>query len=515
VSSLTQSEVEELTKRAVRWSMVHEGTDPVPEITAVLPQTHGLERAALLSARAKAMQATDREQGELDCVESAEILLRNGQTTAAAEQMAIAAGLAELSGEWRRSIRHATATSVLLGNSQPDDHSYLRAASGLCAFYGQIGAIEPALSWGRVAVESWRTGDLPSLASVFNLGFLALQSARASDNARVRHERLVEAQDMASLLLQYDHVVARAVLGNGLAAEVRLEQGDVAAAEAHLATWATSREKAAPQVQPWFDSVYAAVRNARGATDEALRLLDEAIPGLEAFADEHALVQALELRCHIRETHGDLRGALEDAKRQADMVRRWQVDRTSKLSELVAEQAELRRDGSELLRRAEELARVAREDQLTGLFSRRWLEDRLREFETDDANGAVLLIDIDHFKSINDRFGHGAGDLVLKTLADVLRRSFREGDVVRYGGEEFLIPLTCERDTAIAAGERVRDAIGRISFASLPNLKLTVSIGISSGPLHRVGELIEQADRALYQAKRAGRDQIAAAPPLT
>jgi len=70
-------------------------------------------------------------------------------------------------------------------------------------------------------------------------------------------------------------------------------------------------------------------------------------------------------------------------------------------------------------------------------------------------------------------------------------------------------------DTAIAAGERVRDAIGRISFASLPNLKLTVSIGISSGPLHRVGELIEQADRALYQAKRAGRDQIAAAPPLT
>ncbi len=508
MSAVASSEYDELIERASRWAMVQKGPNPIPELTELISNAEGLDRAALLNARAKATQASDPGQAERDCLEAAELLLDLGRTTAAGEQTAMAAGFAELTGEWRRAIRHATTASVLLGSSHPDDVPSARAANALCAYYGQIGAIDPALSWGQFALDAFGHDEQPPISAVFNVGFLALQVARSADSAPVRDQRLAQAQEMADLLLQYDHIAARDVLGRTLAAEVRLEHDDVATAAAHLEQWHEFREQAAPQILPWVDSVCAAVRYATGDADEALRLLDDAIPGLERFADEHALVKALELRSQVRESQGDLPGALADASYRADTVRRWQIERTSRLSELVAEQAELRRDGSELLRRAEELARVAREDPLTGLFSRRWLENRLLEFETQQENGAVLLIDIDHFKAINDEYGHSAGDRALEALAGVLQRSFREGDVVRYGGEEFLIPLTCERATAIAAGERVRDAIAQIEVAGFPTLKLTVSIGIASGPLHRVHELIERADRALYQAKRAGRDQI-------
>ena len=507
MSAVASSEYDELIERASRWPMVQEGANPVPELTELIPRTEGLDRAALLNARAKATQASDPGQAERDCMDAAELLLDLGHTTDAGEQTAMAAGLAELSGEWRRAIRHATAASVLLGSADPDGPS-ARAAGALCAYYGQIGALDPALAWGQFALGLF-DDEQPPVGAVFNVGFLALQVARSAESAAVRDQRLAQAEEMADRLLGYDNIAACDVLGRTLAAEVRLEHDDVAMAAAHLERWHDFREQAAPQILPWIDSVCAAVRYASGDADEALRLLDDAIPGLERFADEHALVKALKLRAEIREAQGDVRGALADATHLAETVRRWQVERTSRLSELVAEQAELRRDGSALLERAEELARVAREDPLTGLFSRRWLEKRLLEFETQQDNGAVLLIDIDHFKAINDEYGHSAGDRALEALADVLQKSFREGDdVVRYGGEEFLIPLTCERATAIAAGERVRNAIAQIEVDGFPGLTLTVSMGIASGPLHRVHELIERADRALYKAKRAGRDQI-------
>lgn len=186
--------------------------------------------------------------------------------------------------------------------------------------------------------------------------------------------------------------------------------------------------------------------------------------------------------------------------------------------------------GKELRRRAEmqaELARLARTDVLTGLPNRRHFEAELeRAFDESARNtGALslLVIDADHFKRINDRYGHATGDQVLKGLAQALSGSvYRPGDVVaRIGGEEFAVILA---DTDAAGAQRIADRVhsevSRIEFAAsgVDVGAITVSVGLASlghGAAFRTtpAELYRLADGALYEAKAGGRNQTRAANP--
>jgi diguanylate cyclase (GGDEF)-like protein len=130
---------------------------------------------------------------------------------------------------------------------------------------------------------------------------------------------------------------------------------------------------------------------------------------------------------------------------------------------------------------------------------------------------SLLLLDIDKFKSINDRFGHDAGDLVLKAVAHICQTTKRQSDVAaRTGGEEFalLLPETDEA-TAVVAAERLRKAI-QIHTRALPgeNLKVTVSIGVAGAALGMpvFEAMLKRADEALYEAKRSGRNRVVRAP---
>jgi diguanylate cyclase (GGDEF)-like protein len=122
---------------------------------------------------------------------------------------------------------------------------------------------------------------------------------------------------------------------------------------------------------------------------------------------------------------------------------------------------------------------------------------------------AVIMVDVDHFKSINDTHGHTKGDEVLRRVAEVLRGATRADDVVaRYGGEEFSILLaSTSLDGGTAQGERIRVAIER---AVCEGLRLTVSVGVSATTLGAgsIDALLEQADEAMYAAKRAGRNRV-------
>jgi diguanylate cyclase (GGDEF)-like protein/PAS domain S-box-containing protein len=164
-----------------------------------------------------------------------------------------------------------------------------------------------------------------------------------------------------------------------------------------------------------------------------------------------------------------------------------------------------------------QLREQAIRDALTNLFNRRYLEETL---ERELARAArevyplcIVMMDIDHFKNVNDTYGHEAGDLVLKTLAETVTKQSRQGDFVcRYGGEEFVLVMpNISIDTA---KERVTSLHKTISSMNIAfgrfNLNITVSMGISCFPAHgkKKNELLRAADRALYTAKNSGRNRV-------
>jgi two-component system cell cycle response regulator len=149
-------------------------------------------------------------------------------------------------------------------------------------------------------------------------------------------------------------------------------------------------------------------------------------------------------------------------------------------------------------------------DQLTGLRNRRYVRRHLDSLlRTEEA--AVLILDIDKFKSINDSYGHNVGDAALKDVAERLREQLRAADVVaRYGGEEFLAVLTgAEAPEAMLVAERLREAVASAPvIAEGHRVPVTISIGVAVGlPGTPAEKLIGAADAALYRAKRDGRNR--------
>ncbi len=160
---------------------------------------------------------------------------------------------------------------------------------------------------------------------------------------------------------------------------------------------------------------------------------------------------------------------------------------------------------------------MALTDPLTGFYNQRYLMRHLRGLvSAGQPQGiAVMMVDVDHFKSVNDRWGHPIGDQALRAVADALRRRIRVFDsIARYGGEEFAVvmPGTSAEDAQLAA-ERLRSAIADMQFYPEPGLRhrLTVSVGVCCSTAEDITaeRLLQTADQALYQAKREGRNRTA------
>jgi diguanylate cyclase (GGDEF)-like protein len=184
-----------------------------------------------------------------------------------------------------------------------------------------------------------------------------------------------------------------------------------------------------------------------------------------------------------------------------------------------ATQSELRERNQQLEAMIHRVEALAITDPLTGLFNRRRFADVLRrEFAVTKRYHNVLsclMLDIDHFKSVNDRYGHDFGDSVLKEVAATLLHNIREVDLAcRYGGEEFaiLLPHT-PKDNAIIVADRITSCVRQLKLSSgADSVTVTLSIGIASTkdvPDSDSDALIRSADVALYEAKRLGRDRIA------
>lgn len=165
-----------------------------------------------------------------------------------------------------------------------------------------------------------------------------------------------------------------------------------------------------------------------------------------------------------------------------------------------------------LLQRVNQLTLI---DSLTGLYNRRYfdlyLEKALPLSKRRNHSILLIIIDIDHFKKVNDVYGHLCGDRALRHMSDAIKTNIRESDVfVRMGGEEFaiLLPETSLEEGNVIA-ERIRNSVSEMNFTyQNEHVPLTISLGLSIYNGEKMDEFIERSDKALYQAKRNGRNQL-------
>lgn len=210
-------------------------------------------------------------------------------------------------------------------------------------------------------------------------------------------------------------------------------------------------------------------------------------------------------------THGDTQGLLVAESIEKEAFN----DRDEQMLAVVARSAGLALENADLHKRTEELSII---DELTGSFNYRYFVQKFQEEKKRavryDLPLSIIMVDIDWFKKLNDSYGHEVGNIVLKSLAAVIRGCIRDVDIfARYGGEEFVVILPqTPQSEALHIGERIRSQVENhvIDGGTSGKLKITVSVGVSSFPENGRSEeeLVSVADQALYQAKGSGKNLV-------
>jgi diguanylate cyclase (GGDEF)-like protein len=347
-----------------------------------------------------------------------------------------------------------------------------------------------------------------------NLAILRVRAIQAlADRASAQACRLGE--EMLDFVRQ-GLAVNRATDDDPLASALLLNtQGDGLRALGRL-------EEALPTLNAALD-IYRTMANPRGeidaATDVAAAMLelDRVDDALALLSATRQRVAGLDLKDHERrveellaqafERRGDAAAALAHYKafhRLRDELRDLEAQRNL---QRIAVRAEI-----------DKAMRESREDALTGIANRRRFEEQMRDQTgAPPRDFAVAMLDIDHFKQINDRFSHATGDAVLRQVGNMLRAHCRGSDfVARVGGEEFVQFLRgVSADDAKVASERLRTTIESYRWTTIdPALAVTISIGVAvSDGAASLADLVKMADARLYAAKRGGRNRVVADGP--
>ncbi len=247
----------------------------------------------------------------------------------------------------------------------------------------------------------------------------------------------------------------------------------------------------------------AALSDAAAGRPGAAATAEDAVASLDPNLYPHEYDLALYLAAELEAGAGHGAG-LRCAQRQ--LAERW----TSRLAALGSMQSRIHAE--RLSADYDMLSRHAHLDDLTGVGNRRALERYLSSLSARNVESiALLMTDVDDFKTINDRYGHAAGDVALVEVARVLERSIRPADIaVRLGGDEFTVVLAdADLDVARRRAETLLATIDEHSWSEIdPGLHLTLSIGVTAGVAVRMQELASQADAALYEAKASGGNRI-------
>jgi diguanylate cyclase (GGDEF)-like protein len=353
--------------------------------------------------------------------------------------------------------------------------------------------------------------QLHNLADCLLLMVRQKRVANAGDGA----EELARAEDVvAEMLARATPEFLRRAGGYRLQAEVLCESGrpeeGLAMIEAHRDQVDGIVSTAQRAAVAWIE---ARCLRLAGQPEKAVERASSAVEMALDSSDDHELMVALEELSACQEAAGDLRGALETSR--LVKARIWTIHRreTRQLVQEVWGRADLIRDQATLQTQAAEARRRANEDALTGIGNRRVLESYLDREAYERRPLALVVIDVDHFKVINDTLGHPVGDSVLRRIGQLLRDEVRTGQVaVRYGGDEFVLGVIgVELEAAVGLAERLRHRIEGLDWSALATgLHVTASLGVASGVTDGWRETFSAADAALYAAKRAGRNTVVA-----
>jgi diguanylate cyclase (GGDEF)-like protein len=441
---------------------------------------------------------------------------------------ALEARCLEMAGEPEAALDLALVALNELETSGRDDQDSLVARQAVVMVLGTIhlrlADFPAAMNWCEQGVElAASVSDGSALGAAIDTvacihGEMATQAREAGDLAGAQHH-LRLAIDSSSRAVELakglGHVEYESSALSNLA-ESLTTAGESARALDLLNDWAERHPNALPR--HWahqLDSmgmIYLALdrpEDAAVAFETAQGKWDS--PAYRAGIVEH-LATALE-RCgrwqealqRYKEFHAlQVRVSAERAQRNARVaVARLDIGRERAKSRQLASSNQL------LRRRAEDLVRQANEDALTGLPNRRQVDALLADWPRPIS---VALLDVDHFKQVNDRFSHAVGDEVLKQLAVIMRKNCRPREVpARLGGEEFLLILESGDEADIGrVAERLRAAVEAFDWPAIAaGLRVTISIGVAWA--HEVAdaqELLAVADRRLYVAKREGRNRV-------
>ncbi|MGZ6267330.1 MAG: diguanylate cyclase [Candidatus Limnocylindrales bacterium] len=251
-----------------------------------------------------------------------------------------------------------------------------------------------------------------------------------------------------------------------------------------------------------------------GQAEKAVIEAERAVAIVSVGGDDHELMLQLDELADCQEAAGDAGAALATAREAK--ARMWTIHQrqTRQLVQEVWGRADFVRDQATLQFQATEASRRADEDALTGIGNRRILE-RFVVGEAPEQNQlALIVVDVDHFKQINDSFGHRVGDNVLRRMGQLLKEEMRSHQVaVRYGGDEFLLGLLgTDLAAAAAFAERLRGRIEELDWSAIASgLRVTASLGASAGDRRLWRAVYSAADTALYAAKDAGRNAVSTA----
>jgi diguanylate cyclase (GGDEF)-like protein len=375
----------------------------------------------------------------------------------------------------------------------------LPLAAGLAVLPGHRGAIPPALAGVALGLAGGALLLLGARRKVRDLASAALARERTLLAQREELQGRVEflsALREISLILNED-VDFRNILDRVLAIACETLGG-------RAEVWMPSEGKL----------VRRAARTGEGKTQFEFEGTED--PRVrQCYRDGRILVEAEEGRFHAlaplqadREIIGVVRisTTLEDSPQARQERAKVLVRHLEEISKFLA-----------LAVKTPDLYTRAVEDGLTGLWTKRHFLSQIElEIESSSRYGdplSLIMVDVDHFKKVNDAHGHPTGDRVLRGVAEILKKRVRGGSAFRYGGEEMAVLLPkADLPRAVAVAERLRKAI---EAHKIGGVKVTASFGVcqAGGDVGEGGVLVERADQALYRAKEAGRNRVCAAPP--